>query len=249
MAMFDLKGKSALVTGASGGIGSAIARALVAQGARVAVSGTRVDALQALRDDIAGLGDVAVVPGDLGDVTATDQIFAMAEKAFGQIDILVNNAGLTRDGLAMRMKDEDWQKVLDVNLSAAFRLARAAMRGMMKRRWGRIVGITSIVGVTGNPGQANYAAAKAGMIGMSKALAQELASRNVTVNCVAPGFIATPMTEALNTQQRDRLLQAIPAGRLGQAADVAAAVVYLASEESGYVTGQTLHVNGGMAMI
>jgi len=245
--MFDLTGRTALVTGASGGIGGAIARALAAQGARVALSGTRVEALKALRAEI---GDAAVaVPGDLGDPAATDRLFAGAEKALGQVDILVNNAGLTRDGLAMRMKDEDWQKVLDVNLSAGFRLARSAMRGMMKRRWGRIVGITSIVGVTGNPGQANYAAAKAGMIGMSKALAQELASRAITVNCVAPGFIATPMTDALNDQQRERLVQSIPAGRLGQAGDVAAAVVYLASGEAAYVTGQTLHVNGGMAMI
>jgi 3-oxoacyl-[acyl-carrier protein] reductase len=245
--MFDLKGRTALVTGASGGIGGAIARALAAQGARVALSGTRVEALEALRVEI---GDAAVaVPGDLGDPAATDRLFADAEKALGQVDILVNNAGLTRDGLAMRMKDEDWQKVLDVNLSAGFRLARSAMRGMMKRRWGRIVGITSIVGVTGNPGQANYAAAKAGMIGMSKALAQELASRNITVNCVAPGFIATAMTDALAAPQRERLLQSIPAGRLGQVGDVAAAVVYLASEEAAYVTGQTLHVNGGMAMI
>jgi 3-oxoacyl-[acyl-carrier protein] reductase len=245
--MFDLKGKTALVTGASGGIGGAIARALQAQGARVALSGTRVEALEALRGELGG--DPIVVPGDLGDAAATDRLFADADKALGQVDILVNNAGLTRDGLAMRMKDEDWQKVLDVNLSAGFRLARAAMRGMMKRRWGRIIGITSIVGVTGNAGQANYAAAKAGMIGMSKALAQELASRGVTVNCVAPGFIATPMTDALTEQQRERLLQGIPAGRLGQAGDVAAAVVYLASEEAAYVTGQTLHVNGGMAMI
>lgn len=245
--MFDLGGRTALVTGASGGIGGAIARALVAQGARVALSGTRVQALEAVRSE---LGDNAiVVPGDLADAAATDRLFGDAEKALGQIDILVNNAGLTRDGLAMRMKDEDWQKVLDVNLSAGFRLARAAMRGMMKRRWGRIIGITSIVGVTGNPGQANYAAAKAGMIGMSKALAQELASRNITVNCVAPGFIATAMTDALAEQQRERLLQSIPAGRLGQSGDVAAAVVYLASEEAAYVTGQTLHVNGGMAMI
>ncbi|MBL8697364.1 MAG: 3-oxoacyl-[acyl-carrier-protein] reductase [Alphaproteobacteria bacterium] len=245
--MFELKGKSALVTGASGGIGGAIARALVRQGARVAVAGTRVEALEALR---AELGDAAVVVvGDLGDQAATDRLFAEAEKALGQIDILVNNAGLTRDMLSMRMKDEDWQKVLDVNLSAGFRLARAAMRGMMKRRWGRIIGITSIVGVTGNPGQANYAAAKAGMIGMSKSIAGEVASRGITVNCVAPGFIATPMTDVLSADQKQRLLGAIPAGQLGRSEDIAAAVVYLASEEAAYVTGQTLHVNGGMAMI
>jgi 3-oxoacyl-[acyl-carrier protein] reductase len=245
--MFDLATRTALVTGASGGIGGAIARALAARGARVALSGTRMEALEALRAEIGG--NACVVAGDLGDPAATDRIVAEADKALGQVDILVNNAGLTRDGLAMRMKDEDWQKVIDVDLSAGFRLARAAMRGMMKRRWGRIIGITSIVGVTGNPGQANYAAAKAGMIGMSKALAQELASRNITVNCVAPGFIATPMTDALAPAQRERLLQSIPAGRLGQADDVAAAVVYLASDEAAYVTGQTLHVNGGMAMI
>jgi 3-oxoacyl-[acyl-carrier protein] reductase len=245
--MFDLGGKTALVTGASGGIGGAIARALAEQGARVALAGTRGDALAALQAEI-GVA-ASVVTGDLGDAAAGERIFADAEKALGQVDILVNNAGLTRDGLAMRMKDEDWQKVLDVNLSAGFRLARSAMRGMMKRRWGRIVGITSVVGVTGNPGQANYAAAKAGMIGMSKALAQELASRNITVNCVAPGFIATAMTDVLAAPQRERLLQAIPVGRLGQVGDVAAAVVYLASEEAAYVTGQTIHVNGGMAMI
>jgi 3-oxoacyl-[acyl-carrier protein] reductase len=245
--MFDLGGKTALVTGASGGIGGAIARALAEQGARVALAGTRGDALAALQAEIGAAA--SVVTGDLGDAAAGERIFADAEKALGQVDILVNNAGLTRDGLAMRMKDEDWQKVLDVNLSAGFRLARSAMRGMMKRRWGRIVGITSVVGVTGNPGQANYAAAKAGMIGMSKALAQELASRNITVNCVAPGFIATAMTDALAAPQRERLLQAIPVGRLGQVGDVAAAVVYLASEEAAYVTGQTIHVNGGMAMI
>jgi 3-oxoacyl-[acyl-carrier protein] reductase len=245
--MFSLSGKCALVTGASGGIGGEIAKALVAQGARVALSGTRVDALEKLKGH---LGEAALVtPGDLGDAAATDKLFKDAETALGQVDILVNNAGLTRDNLALRMKDEDWQKVLEVNLTAGFRLARAALRGMMKRRWGRIVGITSIVGVTGNPGQANYAAAKAGMIGMSKALAAEVASRGITVNCVAPGFIATPMTDALNDEQKARLLSAIPVGRLGASADVAAAVVYLASDEAAYVTGQTVHVNGGMAMI
>ena len=245
--MFSLSGKCALVTGASGGIGSEIAVALARQGARVALSGTRVEALEKVK---AGIGDNAVVtPGDLGDAAATDKLFKDAEAALGQVDILVNNAGLTRDTLALRMKDEDWQKVIDVNLTAGFRLARSAMRGMMKRRSGRIIGITSIVGVTGNPGQANYAAAKAGMIGMSKALAAEVASRGITVNCVAPGFIATPMTDGLNEEQKTRLLTAIPTGRLGSIADVAAAVVYLASDEAAYVTGQTLHVNGGMAMI
>jgi len=245
--MFDLSGKCALVTGASGGIGGAIATALAQQGAKVALSGTRVDALQQLAST---LGDKAVVtPGDLGDAAATEKLFKDAEAALGQVDILVNNAGLTRDGLAIRMKDDDWQKVLEVNLTSGFRLARASLRGMMKRRFGRIVGITSIVGVTGNPGQANYAAAKAGMIGMSKALAAEVASRGITVNCVAPGFIATPMTDALSEDQKAKLQTVIPAGRLGAVGDVAAAVVYLASDEAAYVTGQTLHVNGGMAMI
>ena len=245
--MFDLGGKTALVTGASGGIGGAIARALHAQGATVALSGTRVEALGRLAD---ALGDRRhVVPGNLADAAATEKLVKDAEAALGHVDILVNNAGLTRDMLAMRMKDEDWQAVLDVNLTAGFRLARACLRGMMRQRWGRIIGITSIVGVTGNAGQANYAAAKAGMIGMSKALAAEVASRGITVNCVAPGFIATPMTDGLKDEQRSRLLAAIPAGRLGEPADIAAAVVYLASPEAAYVTGQTLHVNGGMAMI
>jgi len=248
--MFDLSGKSALVTGASGGIGAAIAKALFAQGAAVALSGTRVEALEALAAALNGGDRVKVVPGNLADAAATEALFKDAEKALGgRVDILVNNAGLTRDGLAMRMKDEDWQAVIDVNLTAGFRLARAAMRGMMKRRWGRIIGITSIVGVTGNPGQANYAASKAGMIGMSKALAAEVASRGITVNCIAPGFIATPMTDALDAEQKARLIGNIPAGRLGEPADVAAAVVFLASVEAGYVTGQTLHTNGGMAMI
>ncbi len=245
--MFDLTGRVALVTGASGGIGGAIARALRAQGATVVASGTRAAALDALAAEL-GQG-VVPVPCDLRDAAAVEGLVERAEGAAGKVDILVNNAGITRDMLAVRMSDESWQSVLDVNLTAAFRLARAALRGMMRRRWGRIVSITSIVGVTGNPGQANYAAAKAGMIGMSKALAAEVASRGITVNCVAPGFIATPMTDALNDAQRTRLLQAIPQGRLGAGADVAAAVVYLASEEAGYVTGQTLHVNGGMAMI
>jgi 3-oxoacyl-[acyl-carrier protein] reductase len=245
--MFDLSGKVALVTGASGGIGGAIARALHGAGAKVVLAGRRAEPLQALKSE---LGDrAAVVTGDLGELDKVDTLFKDAEAAYGQLDILVNNAGFTRDGLAMRMKDEDWQKVLDVDLTASFRLIRAALRGMMKRRWGRIIGITSIVGVTGNPGQANYAAAKAGMIGMSKSLAQEVASRNITVNCVAPGFIATAMTEVLPPEQQERLKAAIPAGRMGSPADIAAATLYLASEEAAYVTGQTLHVNGGMAMI
>jgi len=245
--MFDLTGRSALVTGASGGIGAAIARALHAQGAKVALSGTKVEALEALASE---LGERAfVTPANLNDTAATEALIKNAEAVLGQVDILVNNAGLTRDGLAMRMKDEDWQLVLDVNLTAGFRLSRAVLRGMMKRRWGRIIGITSIVGVTGNPGQANYAASKAGMIGMSKALAAEVASRNITVNCVAPGFIATAMTDVLPDEQKQKLTGAVPAGRLGDPKDIAAGVVYLASEQAGYVTGQTLHINGGMAMI
>jgi 3-oxoacyl-[acyl-carrier protein] reductase len=245
--MFDLTGKTALVTGASGGIGGAIARALHAQGATVALSGTRREALEAVAAELKER--VHVVVADLSDAASTEGLVKEAEAALGKLDILVNNAGLTRDNLAMRMKDEEWQKVLDVNLTAGFRLARAAMRGMMKRRFGRIIGITSVVGVTGNPGQANYAAAKAGMIGMSKALAQELASRSITVNCVAPGFIETAMTGVLNDEQHSQLLPRIPMGRMGQSAEIAAAVVYLASDEAAYVTGQTLHVNGGMAMI
>jgi 3-oxoacyl-[acyl-carrier protein] reductase len=244
--MFDLTGKVALVTGATGGIGGAIARALHGQGASVVCAGTRIQVLDSL---VAELGERAVAVGaDLADPGAGDELVKRAEGEFGRLDILVNNAGLTRDGLAMRMKDEDWSKVLDVNLTAAFRLARAALRGMMKRREGRIVSITSVVGVAGNPGQANYAASKAGLIGMSKALAQEVASRGITVNCVAPGFIETPMTDALNEQQRERILAGIPGGRLGRADEVAAAVVYLASAEAAYVTGQTIHVNGGMLM-
>lgn len=244
--MFSLAGRKALVTGASGAIGAGIARALTAQGAQVALSGTRVDALTALQNELAGS---VVAAGDLAQADGADLVFNAAEQALGQVDILVNNAGLTRDGLALRMKDEDWQRVIDVDLTAAFRLSRAALKGMMRRRWGRVVSITSIVGVTGNAGQANYAAAKAGLIGMSKALAQEIASRGVTVNCVAPGFITSPMTDVLPAAQKEKLQQQIPAGRLGEAADIAAAVVYLASEEAAYVTGQTLHVNGGMAMI
>jgi len=246
--MFDLTGKTALVTGASGGIGAAVARALHARGASVALSGTKVAALAALQ---AELGDRAhAVAANLADAAAVEKLAADAEAALGgKIDILVNNAGLTRDNLAMRMKDEEWQQVIDVNLTAAFRLSKALMRGMMKRRFGRIISVTSVVGTTGNPGQANYAASKAGLTGMTKALAQELGSRNITVNCVAPGFIVTAMTEALPDAQREALIGRIPTGRLGQPGDVAAAVVYLASDEAGYVTGQTLHVNGGMAMI
>lgn len=245
--MFDLSGKCALVTGASGGIGSAIARALHAQGATVALSGTREDALRAVA---AALGERAhVTPANLGDAAAADQLVKDAGEAMGGLDILVNNAGLTRDNLAMRLKDEDWQTVMDVNLTAVFRLSRAVLRGMMKKRWGRIVGITSVVGVTGNAGQANYAASKAGMIGMSKSLAQEVASRGITVNCLAPGFIATAMTDALNEDQKAKINDSIPAGRMGAADEIAAGVVYLASDEAAYVTGQTLHINGGMAMI
>ncbi|MCC7015640.1 MAG: 3-oxoacyl-[acyl-carrier-protein] reductase [Rhodospirillales bacterium] len=245
--MFDLHGKRALVTGASGGIGGAIARALHARGAAVGLSGTRVDALNALAAELKERAHV--LPADLADPAAADSLVKAADAALGGVDILINNAGLTRDNLAVRMKDEDWQKVLDVNLTAAFRLSRACLRGMMKKRWGRIVSITSVVGATGNPGQANYAASKAGLAGMSKALAQEVASRNITVNCIAPGFIVTAMTESLPEEQRQKLVTIIPAGRLGTPADVAAAAVYLASEEAAYVTGQTLHVNGGMAMI
>ncbi len=245
--MFDLSGKSALVTGASGGIGGAIARALHGLGAGVALSGTRVEALEALKTE---LGErAAVVPCDLSQGEAVDALFGAAEEALGQVDILVNNAGLTRDNLALRMTDEEWQQVLDVNLTAAFRLSRAALKAMIRRRAGRIVGVTSVVGVTGNPGQANYAASKAGMIGMCKSLAAEFASRGITVNCVAPGFIETAMTDALVEAQREKLLERIPSGRLGAADDVAAAVAFLASDEASYITGQTLHVNGGLAMI
>jgi len=245
--MFNLSGKTALVTGATGGIGGSIARALHAQGATVALSGTRKEVLDQLA---AELGERAfVVPADLSNAESVEALVPAAEAAMGSVDILVNNAGLTRDGLFMRMKDEDWDLVLRVNLDAAFRLSRAAIRGMMKKRWGRIVTITSVVGTTGNAGQANYAASKAALVGMSKALAAEVASRNVTVNCVAPGFIATPMTDVLNDKQREAILGTIPAGRLGAPDDIGAAVVYLASEEAGYMTGQTLHVNGGMAMI
>ena len=245
--MFDLSGKSALVTGASGGIGSSIARALHAQGATVGLSGTRKDALDALAGE---LGERAhVLPCNLSDAAAVDALAKQAEEAMGSLDILINNAGLTRDNLFMRMKDEEWDEVIRVNLTAAFRLSRGVLRGMMKRRWGRIIGITSVGGVTGNPGQGNYAASKAGMIGMTKSLAQEVASRNITANCIAPGFIRSAMTDALNEEQQSRIMSTIPAGRLGEASEIAAAAVYLASEEAAYVTGQTLHVNGGMAMI
>ena len=245
--MFDLTDKNALVTGASGGIGGAIARALHAAGARVGLSGTRAGALDALAGE---LGDGAfAVPADLSSANGAKTLVKDAEAALGGIDILVNNAGLTRDQLAVRISDEDWQMVLDVNLTAAFRLSRGCLRGMMKKRWGRIVSVTSIVGISGNPGQANYAASKAALIGMSKSLAQEVASRNITVNCVAPGFIDTPMTEGLSAEQKQDLTARIPAGRLGEPADVAGACVFLASDEASYVTGQTLHVNGGMAMI
>ena len=245
--MFDLSGKAALVTGASGGIGGAVARALHMQGATVCLSGTRSEALERLR---AALGErVHVVAARMDDAADIDRLAKEAEAAMGKLDILVNNAGITRDNISMRMKDEEWEKVLQVNLTGTFRLTRAAMRGMMRRRFGRVINITSIVGVTGNPGQANYAAAKAGLIGMSKSLAQELASRGITVNCVAPGFIATPMTDVLGEDQKKAILARVPADRLGAPEEVAAAVVYLASNEAAYVTGQTLHVNGGMAMI
>lgn len=245
--MFDLTGKGALVTGASGGIGSDIARALHGQGATVALSGTRKEALDALASE---LGErTHVLPCNLSDAAAVDALPKQAEEALGNLDILVNNAGLTRDNLFMRMKDEEWDEVIRVNLTAAFRLSRGVLRGMMKRRWGRIIGITSVVGVMGNPGQGNYAASKAGMIGMTKSLAQEVASRNITANCIAPGFIRSAMTDALNEEQQSRIMSTIPAGRLGEATEIAAAAVYLASEEAAYVTGQTLHVNGGMAMI
>jgi 3-oxoacyl-[acyl-carrier protein] reductase len=246
--MFDLTGKTALVTGATGGIGAEIARALHAQGAHVVLSGTRE---AVLAEVAASLGErVSMAPANLSDPAAVDGLVEAAEAAAGApLDVLVANAGVTRDGLLLRMKDEDWEQVIRVNLESYFRLSRAAMRGMMKRRFGRIVGITSVVGVTGNAGQANYAASKAGMIGFSKALAQEVATRGITVNCVAPGFIQSPMTDVLTEQQRTQILGSIPAARLGTGAEVAAACVYLASNEAAYVTGQTLHVNGGMAMI
>ncbi len=245
--MFDLTGKVALVTGATGGIGAAIAEALHAAGATVALSGTRA---QVLAEEKAKLGERAEsFLCDLSDRASVDALIPAVEAALGRVDILVNNAGITRDNLFMRMKDDEWDKVIEVNLTSGFRLARAAVKGMMKRRFGRIVGITSVVGVTGNGGQGNYAAAKAGMIGMSKSLAQEVASRGITVNCIAPGFIETPMTDALTDKQKEGILASVPAGRLGRAAEIAASVVFLASDEAAYTTGQTLHVNGGMAMI
>jgi 3-oxoacyl-[acyl-carrier protein] reductase len=245
--MFDLTGKTALVTGASGGLGSAIARALYASGATVAVSGTRRDALEALAGELAQRSHV--VPCNLADKDEVETLVSRAETAMGKLDILVANAGITRDGLLVQMRDQDWDEVMNVNLTATFRLARAATRGMMRRRFGRIIAITSVVGVTGNPGQGNYAAAKAGMIGLIKTLAQEYASRGVTANCIAPGFFQTPMTDKLGAKQREALLARVPVGRLGAPDEIAAAVVFLASAEAAYVTGQTLHINGGMVMI
>ncbi len=245
--MFNLEGKTALVTGATGGIGEAIAKSLQAQGARVALTGRKADVLESLAKEMGG--DTQFFPCDLGEDGAGQKLIQDVEAALGSIDILVNNAGLTRDNIGMRMKDEEWDEVIQVNLGSVFRLTRAVLRGMMKRRFGRIINITSIVGVTGNAGQANYAASKAGMIGMSKSLAQEVASRGITINSLAPGFIKTAMTDVLTDQQKDKLLTAVPTGRLGSVDDIAAGVVYLASEEASYVTGQTLHINGGMAMI
>jgi 3-oxoacyl-[acyl-carrier protein] reductase len=245
--MFDLSGRMALVTGASGGLGGAIARALHARGAHLALSGTRRDALEALAGE---LGErTHVLPCDLSDASAVEALVPAAEAAMGRLDVLVNNAGVTRDNLFIRMKDAEWDTVISVDLTAAFRLARASSRGMIRRRHGRIISITSVIGVTGNAGQGNYAAAKAGLIGMSKALAAEIATRGVTVNCVAPGCIASPMTDALDEKQRTAILANVPMGRLGVGADIGSAVVYLASDEANYITGQTLHVNGGMAMI
>ena len=245
--MFDLTGKSALVTGASGGIGAAIARALHGAGASVALSGTREAPLQALAEELGARAHV--LPCNLSDAEAVEGLPRAATQAMGALDILVNNAGITRDMLLMRMSDTQWEEVLDVNLTASMRLMRGCLRGMMKARWGRIVNISSVVGATGNPGQANYVAAKAGLVGLSKALAQEVSSRGITVNCVAPGFIATPMTEALTEQQQASIFARIPAGRMGTPEEIAAGVLYLASPEAAYVTGTTLHINGGMAMI
>jgi 3-oxoacyl-[acyl-carrier protein] reductase len=245
--VFDLSGMTALVTGASGGIGSAIAAALAGQGARVALSGTREEALRGVAETLGG--DHVILPANLSDAEAVDGLVPRAVDALGKLDILVNNAGVTRDNLAMRMKDEEWSDVIRVNLEAAFRLSRAALKPMMRAKYGRILSITSVVGATGNPGQANYAASKAGLVGMSKALAQEVASRNITVNCIAPGFIQSAMTDVLPDAQKQALLGRIPAGKLGAGEDIGAAAVYLASREAGYVTGQTIHVNGGMAML
>ncbi len=245
--MFDLSGKTALVTGASSGIGTAIAKALHARGATVAISGTRKDALDAIAT---GMKDrVHVLPCNLSDSAAVEALIPSANEKMERVDILVNNAGITKDNIFMRLKDEDWDQVIAVNLTAAFRLSRAASKDMMRKRFGRIIGITSVVGFTGNAGQGNYAAAKAGMVGMMKSLAAELASRNVTANCIAPGFIATPMTDALNEAQKKAILESVPAKRLGTSEDIAAAAVYLASDEAAYVTGTTIHVNGGMAML
>ena len=245
--MFDLSGKAALITGASGGIGGAIARALHGAGATVALSGTRVGPLETLAAELGGR--VHVLACDLSDPVAVEALPKAAVAAMGSVDMLVNNAGITKDNLFMRMSDEDWASVLEVNLTSTFRLCRGVVRGMMKARWGRIVNISSVVGATGNPGQANYAASKAGMVGMSKSLAYEVASRGITVNCVAPGFITTAMTDKLTDEQRGKILTQVPAGRMGEADEIAAAVLYLASPEAGYVTGATLHVNGGMAMV
>jgi len=245
--MFELKGKKALVTGATGGLGAEIARALHKQGAHVALSGTRKEKLEALAKE---LGDrTTILPCDLSNIESTQKLISEAETALGGLDILVNNAGLTQDGLMLRMSDDQWGKVIEVNLSSAFRLSREAIKGMMKQRSGRIINITSIVGVTGNAGQANYAASKAGLIGLSKSLAAEVATRGITVNCIAPGFIESPMTDVLNEKQRERILGEIPQGEIGSPLDIAAAVVYLASNEAKYMTGQTLHINGGMTMV
>ncbi|KQO71222.1 3-oxoacyl-ACP synthase [Methylobacterium sp. Leaf469] len=246
--MFDLSGRKALVTGATGGLGGAIAKTLHAQGATVTVSGTRRPALEALVAELGG-ERLHIAECDLSDKAAVEALVPAAESAMGGLDVLVNNAGITRDNLLLRMKDDEWDAVIAVNLSAAFRLSRAAVRGMMKRRHGRIINIGSVVGTTGNPGQVNYAAAKAGLVGMTKAMAAEVATRNLTVNCIAPGFIASPMTDALNEKQREGILTRVPMNRLGTGAEIAAAALYLASDEAGYVTGQTLHVNGGMAMV
>jgi 3-oxoacyl-[acyl-carrier protein] reductase len=246
--MFDLTGKTALVTGASGGIGGAIARALHAQGATVVLSGTRAEALEAVKAELGSRAFIA--PANLSDIASVEALPKAAEEAAGSgIDILVNNAGITRDNLFMRMKDDEWDQVIAVNLTAAFRLSRAVLRGMMKKRWGRIIQVTSVVGATGNPGQANYAAAKAGLAGMTKSLAAEVASRNITVNAVAPGFIQTAMTDVLTDQQKQTISTRIPAGRMGLPEEIAAAVVYLASQEAAYVTGETIQINGGMAML